>query len=35
LGLVPGDFHLFGLLKNHPGGKHFTDDEEAETEVLK
>jgi hypothetical protein len=31
--LVPSDFHLFGLLKNHLGGKRFADDEEAETEV--
>jgi histone-lysine N-methyltransferase SETMAR len=33
--LVPSDFHLFGQLKNHLGGKHFTDDEEVEMEVRK
>jgi histone-lysine N-methyltransferase SETMAR len=33
--LAPSDFHLFGLLKNHHGGRHFTDDEEVETEVWK
>jgi hypothetical protein len=26
-----GDCHLFGPLRNHLGGKHFTDDEEVET----
>jgi hypothetical protein len=31
----PTDFHLFGPLKNHPGGKRFTDDEEVGTEVWK
>jgi hypothetical protein len=31
--LAPSDFPLFGLLKNHPGGKRFADDEEVETEV--
>jgi hypothetical protein len=25
LDLTPSDFHLFGLLKNHLGGKCFTD----------
>jgi histone-lysine N-methyltransferase SETMAR len=24
--LTPSDFHLFGLLKSHLGGRHFTDD---------
>jgi hypothetical protein len=33
--LAPSDFHLFGLLKNHLGGSHFTDDKEVETEVQK
>jgi hypothetical protein len=33
--LVPSDFHLFGPLKNHLGGKRFADDEEVETEVRK
>jgi histone-lysine N-methyltransferase SETMAR len=33
--LAPSDFHLFGLLKNHLGGKRFIDDEEVETEVQK
>jgi hypothetical protein len=33
--LAPTDFHLFGLLKNHLGGKHFVDDREVETEVRK
>jgi histone-lysine N-methyltransferase SETMAR len=33
--LAPSDFHLFGLLINHLGGKRFTDDEEVETEVWK
>jgi hypothetical protein len=37
--LAPGDFHLFGLLfgplKNHLGGKHFSDYEEVETEAWK
>jgi hypothetical protein len=31
--LAPSDFHLFGPLKNHLGGKHITDDEELEMEV--
>jgi histone-lysine N-methyltransferase SETMAR len=35
LDLAPGDFHLFGLLKNHLGFRCFTDDEEVETEVQK
>jgi hypothetical protein len=29
------DFHLFGLLRNHFGGKCSVDDEEVETEVQK
>jgi hypothetical protein len=29
----PSDFHLFGPLKNHLGGRRFADDEENETEV--
>jgi hypothetical protein len=33
--LAPSDFHLFGPLKNHLGGKRFVDDEEAEKEVRK
>jgi histone-lysine N-methyltransferase SETMAR len=33
--LAPSDFHLFGRLKKHFGGKCFGDDEEAETEVQK
>jgi hypothetical protein len=33
--LAPGDFHLFGLLQNHLGGKYFTDDEKVEMEVQK
>jgi hypothetical protein len=33
--LAPIDFHLFGVLKNHLGGKRFADDEEVETEVWK
>jgi histone-lysine N-methyltransferase SETMAR len=28
---APSDFHLFGPLKNHLGGKSFTDDKEVET----
>jgi histone-lysine N-methyltransferase SETMAR len=35
LDLVPSDFHLFGLLKRHLGGRQFADDEEVETEVQK
>jgi hypothetical protein len=31
----PRDFHLFGPLKNHLGGRRFADDEEVETEVRK
>jgi hypothetical protein len=30
---APNDFHLFGPLKNHLGGKRFVDDEEVETEM--
>jgi hypothetical protein len=33
--LAPSDFHLFGPLKNHLGGKCFTDDEEVEMEAWK
>jgi hypothetical protein len=33
--LAPIDFHLFGLLKIHLGGKFFADDEEVETQVQK
>jgi histone-lysine N-methyltransferase SETMAR len=33
--LVPSDFHMFGPLKNHLGGKRFADDEEIETKVRK
>jgi hypothetical protein len=33
--LAPSDFHLFGLLKYHLGGKRFADDEEVEMEVRK
>jgi hypothetical protein len=33
--LTPGDFNLFGPLKNHFGGKCFADNEEVETEVQK
>jgi hypothetical protein len=34
--LVPSDVHLFGSLKNYPGGKHFADDkEEVEMEMWK
>jgi hypothetical protein len=33
--LAPSDFHLFGLLRKLLGDKHFTDDEEVETEVQK
>jgi histone-lysine N-methyltransferase SETMAR len=29
--LAPSDFHLFGLLKTHLGGRHFSDDEEVKT----
>jgi hypothetical protein len=31
--LASSDFHQFGPLKNHLGGKCFTDEEEVETEV--
>jgi histone-lysine N-methyltransferase SETMAR len=31
--LIPSDFHLFGPLKNHFGGKRFADDEQVETEL--
>jgi hypothetical protein len=33
--LAPSDFHLFGLLNIHLGGRHFADDEEVEIEVQK
>jgi hypothetical protein len=33
--LAPSDFHLFGPLKDHLGGRCFTDDEEVETGVQK
>jgi hypothetical protein len=33
--LAPGNFHLFGPLKDHLGGKRFTVDEEGGTEVWK
>jgi hypothetical protein len=33
--LAPNDFHLFGLLKSHLGGRRFADDDEVETEVQK
>jgi hypothetical protein len=33
--LALGDFHVYGPLKNHLGGKRFADDEEAETEAWK
>jgi hypothetical protein len=29
------DFHLFGPLRNHVGGRCFADDKEVETEVWK
>ncbi|GBM45883.1 hypothetical protein AVEN_151227-1 [Araneus ventricosus] len=32
--LAPGDFHLFGSLKQHPGGKHFADEDDVQHEVL-
>jgi hypothetical protein len=31
--LAPGDFHLFGPLKNHLGGKCFADGEDVELET--
>jgi histone-lysine N-methyltransferase SETMAR len=33
--MAPGDFHMFGPLRNHLGGKCFADDEEVEMEVQK
>jgi hypothetical protein len=33
--LTTSDFHFFGPLKCHLGGKRFADDEEVETEVRK
>jgi histone-lysine N-methyltransferase SETMAR len=35
LDLAPSDFHVFGPLKIHLGGKRFTSDKEVETEVRK
>jgi histone-lysine N-methyltransferase SETMAR len=35
LDLAPSDFHLFGRLRNHLGGKRFADDEAVETELRK
>ncbi|GBL66719.1 hypothetical protein AVEN_138150-1 [Araneus ventricosus] len=32
--LAPSDFHLFGPLKRHIGGKHFADDEDIQHELL-
>jgi histone-lysine N-methyltransferase SETMAR len=32
---APSDFHLFGLLKIHLGGRRFTDDKEVETVLQK
>jgi histone-lysine N-methyltransferase SETMAR len=33
--LTPSDFHLFGLLEKHLGGRSFADDEDVEMEVGK
>jgi hypothetical protein len=33
--LAPSDFHLFGPVENHLGGRCFADDKEIETEVQK
>jgi hypothetical protein len=33
--LAPSDFHLFGPLKRHLGGRRVTDDEEFERDVRK
>jgi histone-lysine N-methyltransferase SETMAR len=33
--LAPSDFHLFGQLKTHLGGRRFADDEGVETELRK
>ncbi|GBN75441.1 hypothetical protein AVEN_9105-1 [Araneus ventricosus] len=33
-GLAPSDFHLFGSLKQHLGGKHFADDGDVQHGVL-
>jgi hypothetical protein len=33
--LAHSDFHLFGPLKNHLGGRCFTDDEKVEMEMQK
>jgi hypothetical protein len=35
MSLAPSDFHLFGSLKKHLGGRHFTDDEKVEMEMCK
>ncbi|GBO46688.1 hypothetical protein AVEN_43120-1 [Araneus ventricosus] len=32
--LAPSDFHRFGPLKQHIGGKHFADDDDVQHEVL-
>ncbi|GBN84102.1 hypothetical protein AVEN_113927-1 [Araneus ventricosus] len=32
--LAPSDFHLFGPIKQHFGGKHFADDDDGQHEVL-
>ncbi|GBL79046.1 hypothetical protein AVEN_48994-1 [Araneus ventricosus] len=32
--LAPSDFHLFGPLKQHLGGKRFADDDDVQHEVL-
>ncbi|GBO29128.1 hypothetical protein AVEN_240790-1 [Araneus ventricosus] len=31
---APSDFHLFGPLRQHLGGKHFADDDDVQHEVL-
>ncbi|GBO04105.1 hypothetical protein AVEN_149623-1 [Araneus ventricosus] len=33
-GLAPSDFHLFSPLKQHLEGKHFTDDDDIQHEIL-
>jgi hypothetical protein len=33
--LAPGDYHLFGKLKEHIAGKKFDDDDEAKDVVLR
>ncbi|GBL77081.1 hypothetical protein AVEN_12726-1 [Araneus ventricosus] len=32
--LAPSDFHMFGPLKQHHGGKYFADDDDVQHEVL-